>query len=160
MSSDTEDADVFVVLRLFDEELKEVTFQGAIDPHTPISQGWLRASHRKLDKNLSKDYQPYHSHDELQPLVPGEIYELDIEVWPTSIVIPKNHRLAVSIRGKDYAWPGGEVKGLGNLDDVFTGVGPFKHENRADRPEKIYDGNITIYTGENYPSNILLPYIK
>ena len=160
MSSDTEDADVFVVLRLFDEELKEVTFQGAIDPHTPISQGWLRASHKKPDKNLSKDYQPYHSHDELQPLVPGEIYELDIEVWPTSIVIPKNHRLAVSIRGKDYAWPGGEVKGLGNLDDVFTGVGPFKHENRADRPEKIYDGNITIYTGENYPSNILLPYIK
>ena len=160
ISSDTEDADVFVVLRLFDEELKEVTFQGAIDPHTPISQGWLRASHRKLDKNLSKDYQPYHSHDELQPLVPDEIYELDIEVWPTSIVIPKNHRLAVSIRGKDYAWPGGEVKGLGNLDDVFTGVGPFKHENRADRPEEIYDGNITIYTGENYPSNILLPYIK
>jgi hypothetical protein len=85
---------------------------------------------------------------------------LDIEVWPTSIVIPKKHRLGVSIRGKDYAWPGGEVKGLGNLDDVFTGVGPFKHENRADRPEEIYDGNITIYTGENYPSNILLPYIK
>ena len=96
----------------------------------------------------------------MQPLVPGEIYELDIEVWPTSIVIPKDHRLAVSIRGKDYAWPGGEVKGLGNLDDVFTGVGPFKHENISDRPPEVYDGNITLYTGENYPSNILLPYIK
>ena len=27
----------------------EVIFVGAIDPHTPIAQGWLRASHRKLD---------------------------------------------------------------------------------------------------------------
>tara|TARA_B110000438_G_scaffold245359_1_gene246328 strand:- start:650 stop:2407 length:1758 start_codon:yes stop_codon:yes gene_type:complete len=160
ISTDTTDTDIFVVLRLFDEELKEVTFQGAIDPHTPISQGWLRASHRKLDKKLSKDYQPYHSHDKEEALKPGEIYELDVEVWPTSIVMPKNHRLALSIRGKDYAWPGGKVKGLGNLDDVFTGVGPFKHENETDRPASIYDGNIIIYTGDKYPSNILLPYIE
>ena len=27
----------------------EVVFQGAVDPHTPIGQGWLRASHRELD---------------------------------------------------------------------------------------------------------------
>ena len=144
---------------MFDEELKEVTFQGAIDPHTPVSQGWLRASHRKLDKKLSKDYQPYHTHDEIQPLSPGKVYELDIEIWPTSIVLPKNYRIALSIRGKDYAWPGGEVKGLGNLDDVFTGVGPFKHQNETDRPEEIFNGNITIYTGGIHESYLLLPYI-
>ena len=144
---------------MFDEELKEVTFQGAIDPHTPVSQGWLRASHRKLDKKLSKDYQPYHTHDEIQPLSPGKVYELDIEIWPTSIVLPKNYRIALSIRGKDYAWPGGEVKGLGNLDDVFTGVGPFKHQNETDRPEEIFNGNITIYTGGTHESYLLLPYI-
>ena len=144
---------------MFDEELKEVTFQGAIDPHTPVSQGWLRASHRKLDKKLSKDYQPYHTHDEIQPLSPGKVYELDIEIWPTSIVLPKNYRIALSIRGKDYAWPGGEVKGLGNLDDVFTGGGPFKHQNETDRPEEIFNGNITIYTGGTHESYLLLPYI-
>ena len=54
ISSDTTDADIFAVFRVFDEELKEVTFQGAIDPHTPVSQGWLRASHRKLIKNYQK----------------------------------------------------------------------------------------------------------
>jgi len=159
ISSDTADADIFAVFRVFDEELKEVTFQGAIDPHTPVSQGWLRASHRKLDKKLSKDYQPYHTHDEIEPLSPGDIYELDIEIWPTSIVLSRNYRLALSIRGKDYAWPGGEVKGLGNLDDVFTGVGPFKHQNELDRPSAIFDGNITIYTGGKYESYLLLPYI-
>lgn len=38
-------------------------FQGGLDPHTPIGNGWLRASHRKLDADLSGDHRPYHSHD-------------------------------------------------------------------------------------------------
>ena len=46
------DADLFLVLRVFSADLREVVFQGAIDPHTPIAQGWLRASHRKLDPKL------------------------------------------------------------------------------------------------------------
>lgn len=159
ISSSTKDADIFLVLRVFDEEMKEVTFQGAIDPHTPVSQGWLRASHRKLDPKKSKPYQPYHVHDEIMYLTPETVYELDIEIWATSIVVPKSHRIALSVRGKDYEWPGGEVKGLGNLDDIFTGVGPFKHGNKADRPADIYNGNITIYSGIKYPSSIMLPII-
>jgi putative CocE/NonD family hydrolase len=47
VSSETEDADLFLVLRVFTEDFKEITFQGALDPHTPVAQGWLRASHRK-----------------------------------------------------------------------------------------------------------------
>jgi predicted acyl esterase len=46
-----------------------------MDPHTPIAQGWLRASHRKLDKKKSLPYRPWHTHDEKQPLTPGETYE-------------------------------------------------------------------------------------
>src|SRR4029079_19524835 len=52
-SSSTADADFFIVLRIFTGDMKEIVFQGAIDPHTPVGQGWLRASHRKLDKKLS-----------------------------------------------------------------------------------------------------------
>ena len=70
-SSSTADADLFIVLRVFTGDLKEIVFQGAIDPHTPVAQGWLRASHRKLDKKLSKPYRPYHTHDEKQPLKKG-----------------------------------------------------------------------------------------
>jgi predicted acyl esterase len=47
ISSSTEDADIFVVFRVFSSDLREVTFVGAIDPHTPVAQGWLRASHCK-----------------------------------------------------------------------------------------------------------------
>src|SRR5262245_9664878 len=102
VSSSTSDADIFVVVRVFSPEMKEVVFQGAIDPHTPVAQGWLRASHRKRDKKLSRPWRPYHSHDKKQPLKKGEVVELDVEIWPTSIVVPKGYRLGLSIRGKDY----------------------------------------------------------
>ncbi len=49
VSSSTSDADLFLVIQVFAPDGKEVVFQGALDPHTPIAQGWLRASHRKLD---------------------------------------------------------------------------------------------------------------
>ena len=81
------------MLRVFTGDLKEVVFQGAIDPHTPVGQGWLRASHRKLDKKLSTPYRPYHTHDQKQPLKKGEVVELDIEIWPTSIVVPAGYRV-------------------------------------------------------------------
>src|ERR1700682_1763042 len=80
VSSSTGDADIFAVLRVFTPDLDEVVFQGAIDPHTPVAQGWLRASHRKLDKKLSTPYRPYHSHDEKLPLKPGQAAELDVEI--------------------------------------------------------------------------------
>ena len=86
ISSETEDADLFLVFQVFDADGEEVTFQGAIDPHTPIAQGWLRASHRKLDPALSERWRPYHTHDEKQPLEPGAVYELDVEIWPTFTV--------------------------------------------------------------------------
>ena len=67
----------------------------------------MRASHRKLDKKLSRPYRPYHTHDEKQPLKKGQVVELDIEVWPTSIAIPKGYRIGLSIRGKDDEYGGG-----------------------------------------------------
>ena len=47
LSSETTDADVFLVLRVFDPDGKEVVFVGSNDPRTPVGLGWLRASHRK-----------------------------------------------------------------------------------------------------------------
>src|SRR4030088_1118124 len=104
ISFSTEDADIFVVFRVFSPDLREVTFAGAIDPHTPIAQGWLRASHRKLDAALSRPYRPYHSHDEGQRLQPGRPVYLAIELWPTRRVLPAARR-ARGLRGPaDYRW--------------------------------------------------------
>src|SRR6202044_2904402 len=97
VSSSAGDADIFAVLRVFSPDLKEVVFQGAIDPHTPIGQGWLRASHRQLDKKLSTLYRPYHTHAKKEPLKRGQVVELDVEIWPTSIVVPAGCRLGLTV---------------------------------------------------------------
>ena len=159
VSSATEDADLFLVVRAFTPDLKEVTFQGALDSHTPIAQGWLRCSHRKLDPKLTLPYRPYHTHDEEQKLTPGQVYEVDVEVWPTCIVLPKGYRLALSVRGTDYVFPGEPGAGLETLGKVWTGVGPFTHNDPRDRPPAVFGGNVTLHAGPDRPAHVLLPVI-
>jgi predicted acyl esterase len=159
VSSSTSDADMFLVLRVFSADMKEIVFQGAIDPHTPIAQGWLRASHRKLDPNLTLPYRPYHTHDEKQPLTPGVPVELDIELWPTSIVVPAGYRIALTIRGKDYEYGGGSGGRLSNFKNELTGCGPFLHNDPEDRPASIFGGQTTLHFGGDRQGYLLLPVI-
>jgi predicted acyl esterase len=159
VSSQTEDADLFLILRVFDPGMYEVVFQGAIDPHTPIAQGWLRASHRKLDPTLSRDYRPYHTHDEVWPLSPGDPAECDVEIWPTSIVVPAGYRVGLSVRGNDYEYPGSTGGKLSNFKNELTGCGPFLHNDPADRPDKIFAGQNTLHFGPARPSYVLLPVV-
>ncbi len=158
LSSSTTDADVFAVLRVFAPDGREVVFQGALDPHTPVAQGWLRASHRKLDPGLSLPYRPYHSHDEIQPLTPGTAVELDIEIWPTCIVVPAGYRLALTIRGKDYEYDGPGTT-LSNMKNVMRGCGPFVHDDPADRPQEIFGGKVTLHSDATQLPYVLLPII-
>ncbi len=156
VSSTTADADLFLIFRVFDPGGNEVTFQGALDPHTPVAHGWLRASHRKLDPELTLPFRPFHTHDEVQPLTPGEIYELDVEIWPTSIVVPAGWTIALTVQGKDYQYSD-EVRRVGWF--TMTGVGPFKHDDPTDRPSELFDGQVTIHFGDGRENSILVPVI-
>ncbi|MGB8095250.1 MAG: CocE/NonD family hydrolase C-terminal non-catalytic domain-containing protein, partial [Pseudolabrys sp.] len=158
-SSSTPDADFFIVMRIFTGDLKEIVFQGAIDPHTPVAQGWLRASHRKLDKKLSKPYRPYHTHDEKRPLKKGQQVELDIEIWPTSIVVPAGYRVGLSIRGRDYEYGGASGGRLSNFKNELKGCGPFLHDDPRDRPPAIFNGTTSLYFGRAKAPYLLLPII-
>src|SRR5438067_1763092 len=159
VSSRTADADLFVVLRVFTPDLKEVTFQGALDPHTPVAQGWLRASHRKLDPKRSLPYRPYHTHDEVQPLTPGEVYELDVEIWPTCIVVPAGYRVGLSVRGKDYEYTGRLDEFAQSFHYASRGCGPFVHTDPQDRPAEVFGGKVKLHAGGRRESYLLLPII-
>ena len=158
ISSATSDADIFLILHLFDPDGNEISFQGALDPHAPIGQGWLRASHRALDPQRSRPERPYHPHVSTEPLTPGQVYQLDIEIWPTCIVAPAGYRFGLSVQGSDY-----ERDDVGASLDTFVNVmrgsGPFLHDDPANRPAEIYAGEVTIHTGPDYPSSLLLPVI-
>jgi uncharacterized protein len=156
VSSSTQDADLFVTLRAFSPDGEEVDFQGAIDPRTPLAQGWLRASHRKLDRDRSTPQRPYHAHDEIETLEPDEIYALEIEIWPTCIVLGAGLCLALTIGGADFARPTDEpVQG----PPVFRGSGLFLHSDPQDRPANTFDGTTTIHTGKDAASHLLLPIV-
>jgi predicted acyl esterase len=159
VSSSTIDADIFLVLRVFAPDGEEVVFHGALDPHTPVGQGWLRASHRKLDPARSLPYRPYHSHDETQPLTPGVPVALDVEIWPTCIVIPAGYRIGLTIRGKDYVYSGESGGRLSNMKNEFTGCGPFLHDDPRDRSAGIYGGTTRLHAAAGEENTLTLPVI-
>jgi len=158
LSSETTDADVFLVLRVFDPAGKEVTFIGSNDPRTPVGLGWLRASHRKLDAARSLPYRPWHAHDEDQPLTPGVPVELDVEIWPTCIVVEPGYRLALTVRGKDYEYDGTDA-GIANATYAMKGVGPFTHSEARDRPPAIFGKRYTLHFAPGKMPYVLLPII-
>ena len=143
VSSSTADMDVFAVLRVFDEQDREVTFIGAHEK-VPAACGWLRASHREIDPARSLPYRPWHPHLRTQKLVPGEAVALDVEIWPTSMVLPRGYRLQLTVQGRDF---------------VVTAPGRLTHNHPQDRAPVEFGGVNTIHTGLEYESYLLLPLI-
>ncbi len=159
VSSETADADLFLVLRLFDPEGNEVTFMGSTDPNTPIANGWLRASHRALVPEKTLAYRPFHPHDRVEPLTPGEVYECDVEFVPTCIVVPPGYRLALNVRGKDYEYTG-RLSDFGQEFHYATrGTGGMTHTDPDNRPPEVFDTRVTLHTGGEHPAHLLLPVI-
>jgi predicted acyl esterase len=156
VSSRTIDADIFAVFRLFDSAGVETLFIGANDSAQPLTLGWLRASHRQLDPDRSLPYRPYHAHLKAEPLVPGEIAELEVELWPTSIVVPKGHRLGLTIRGKDYE---NAPHYLPQSPATMRGVSLLSHTSKEDRPAEVFDTVNTLHFDAGRAPYLLLPVI-
>jgi predicted acyl esterase len=138
VSSTTEDMDVFVTLRNIGPDGKDVWEVGQHGQPVPLTKGWLRASHRKLDPRRSLPYRPYHPHDERLWLKPNEPVECQIEIWPTCIVLAKGHRLRVDVQPRD---------GVGSA--------PYTHYH-ADYNSGAEN---TIYSGGDKVSYLLLPIV-
>lgn len=141
VSSTTADTDIYVRLGRVNPDGQEVLGHGPANNQVSLTQGYLRASHRKLDAARSLPYRPFHTHDEEQPLTPGEAAPLDIEIWPTSIVFPAGGRLILEIGGRELSYS------------------HFVRDDEADRPAEIFDSTVTLYSGPSTPSVLLVPVI-
>jgi len=93
-----------------------------------ILDGALRARHR-----LSLTTEKF--------LEPGEVYEFTIDLWSTSIVFNKGHRIRVSVTSSS--------------DPRFDPNPNTGHPFRAD-DERVVAHN-AVYMGSKYPSHIVLP---
>jgi predicted acyl esterase len=154
VSAEGDDADLFLTLRAFAPGGREVTFRGANDPRAPLSQGWLRLSHRQVDPARSLPWRPWHPHQAAEPARPGLACPAAVEMWPTCVVLPAGYRLALSVAGRDFARPGSS-----GGTDGFRGSGPFAHNDPADRPAGRAAEVTRVHTGPRAPSSLLLPVI-
>lgn len=159
VSSDTPDADLFVIVRVFDPHGDEVTFMGSTDPNTPIANGWLRVSHRALDPDKSLPYRPYHPHDRVEELTPGEVYECDVEIVASCIVIPAGWQLALTVRGKDYEYQGELGEFAKKFHYATRGTGGMTHNDPDNRPADVFGGRVTLHAGGGHPAHLLVPVI-
>jgi putative CocE/NonD family hydrolase len=69
--------------------------------YTPVSKGWLKASHREKDPQRSAPMRPFYTHANPQPLTPGEIYKFEIEVLPVCYVFKQGHRIRLELANSD-----------------------------------------------------------
>ncbi|MCA0988446.1 CocE/NonD family hydrolase [Guptibacillus algicola] len=110
-----------------------------------ITAGWLAASHRAVNESKSRfldgeNIQPWHpfTRAALQEVTPNEVMPLQIEIFPTNVVIKEGHKLRVSIGPSDF--PHAMSPAPQQLDQ--TG------------------GIATILNNEEYPSSIVVPIVK
>jgi hypothetical protein len=132
---------------------------GNSNPRVPLNEGLLRVSQRAVDPAKSTQYQVYHPHVAVEPMTPGQIYEVDVNFqYPTSIVVPKGYRLALTVQGKDWQYtPKADTvrsKDYELPDSESSGLFFAEHPNRD---PVLFNGTSTILTGAGHASFLLRP---
>ena len=138
ISSTATDADFIVKLADQKPQSAKDRKAGLQPASVNVSKGWMRASHREKDERRSTRHRPFYTHNSPQPIVPGEVYKLDIEVMPCAYVFKAGHRIRLEI-----------VNGDSSMTDAI-----FTHQYLYYKV-----GTDTIHHNEKYPSRIHLPVI-
>ncbi len=138
--------DLFITVRHLDTEGKEIFYTGTIGDPVPITKGWLRVSLRKTAEHHLR-HTPWHPHREyystnVLPVTPGEVYAVDVEVWPTNVVVSPGHRLVLEVSSGDT-----------------QGAGLFEHNSETDRPLNKLLAENHIHFGPQYENWMLMPWI-
>lgn len=114
------DIDLFVTLRHISPQGKEVHYTGTAGDPVPLTKGWLRVSLCKTNTDHPK-HRPWLPHrdycsTDVQPVIPGEVYSVDVEIWPTNVIVEKGGRIVFEVASGDT-----------------QGSGIFQHNDPADR---------------------------
>jgi predicted acyl esterase len=104
-----------------------------------VSKGWMKASHRELNTQLSSEFAPWYAHTKVEPLEPGKAYTFEVPVMPTANLFKKGSRIRLE---------------LANGDSAITDF-VFEH---VYLPNKI--GKDTIFHSAAQPSRLLLPVVS
>ena len=99
--------------------MQGITRDGASILNYKGSNGRLRASLRHLDEAASTDEIPAHTFDLVEKLGPGEMVELDIDMFPVGLVLYPGEQLRLVVSGTNIV--GGPMPGVPNVPNCNRG---------------------------------------
>ncbi|CAK7206117.1 hypothetical protein SEUCBS139899_008901 [Sporothrix eucalyptigena] len=140
------DIDLFLTLRHIAPSGKEVFYTGTAGDPVPLAKGWLRVTMRKVsvDHPKNRPWLPWREYlsTDVQPVIPGEVYAVDVEIWPTQVVVERGGKLVLEVSSGDT-----------------QGCGIFLHNDPKDRAPAKFQGLNHICFGPNYINYLTLPVV-
>ena len=103
--SSPSDLDLFLTLRHLSPSGEEISYTGSAGEPVPVTRGWLRVSLRKTNPQHPRHrpwlpYRDYYS-TSVRPVIPNEVYPVDVEIWPTNVVVEAGGRLILEVSSGD-----------------------------------------------------------
>lgn len=99
------DIDIFLTLRHLSPQGKEIFYTGTAGDPVPLTKGWLRVSLCKVEEThpRHREWLPHREYrrEDMQEVKGGVVYEVDVEVWPTNVVVEEGGRLVFEVGGGD-----------------------------------------------------------
>jgi uncharacterized protein len=105
-----------------------------------LMKGWLKASHRRIDRARTTDYTVKHTHlrADHAPLAVNDIVEVEVEIIPNTALVRRGHRIRLDVQPFD-----GFDHGTGHAYDASY------HDGARNR----------VWTGPDHGSYIQLPIV-
>ncbi|GJF34511.1 hydrolase [Kitasatospora sp. NE20-6] len=150
-SEGSDDMDLFVLVQKLDRHgtplqqftvpnhgalMQDVTERGASVLRYKGSNGRLRVSARHLDKALTTDDVPAHAFDRIEKLSPGEIVDIEVDLFPVGLVFHPGEQLRLVVSGHNA------------LGGMMPGTRDYIPRN---------SGKHVVHTGGDHTSYLQLP---
>lgn len=104
------DIDLFLSLRHISASGEEIFYTGTTGEAAPVTKGYLRVSLRKTNPlhNRHRAWLPHRDYlsTDVLPVIPNEVYGVDIEIIPTNVIVEKGGWLNVDIGSCELAGSG------------------------------------------------------
>ncbi len=127
VSSNTEDMEVHINVRVLDEEDHEVIFPSYTSMERALAPGFgsLKVSHRALNEAMSRDYYPVHAHtkEAYQPLTPDEPVYCEVGTFPTTFLVRRGWKLQLDVDPVSLRWVDYDEAAYraGSKNTIYTG---------------------------------------
>ncbi|KAJ2901685.1 x-pro dipeptidyl-peptidase c-terminal non-catalytic domain-containing protein [Zalerion maritima] len=145
-ASGEKDIDIFLTLRHISPEGKEIYYTGTAGDPIPLCKGWLRVSNRKVhdEHPWHRPHLPHREYlsTDVLPVKEGEVYGVDVEMWPTNCIVSPGGKLIFEVSSGDT-----------------QGCGIFQHVSEKDRPASKFAGTNHLHFGEAMENYVTLPII-